>query len=444
MSCLEIEPDKDTPEWSILTDNRDFKAVPSWDPVDRAVNDELISESFLLEQKFLKYRSFVMRALATAVYISEDIHPSRLAASNILTTNEKIKSTTTSSSNDISTRNLNDSERAALLYPVMETLIEGLTKHHEEVKKDSANLAASCKLAFGPDTPRLALYINFSHVDLLINLLEFTLNVYKLVTTKEHLEQEKIKPILETLSKNSTCLFKDIVSSVKEFVNTHKSQLYQRYQKLESLINATETASFAAILCGVCQVLLTSGYKFLPQIEPNNSANDNSSAGKQSSIKGSKKKGNKNASTSNNDFRKDLQPYYFVFNELVENFSISISSLLSTVEEFEKVVADDKLNLLQSKFSSVNIESGDNGKIRQTIEKNNLINNDSQEVSKNDTNDIVKSSYETLDSVQSDIIKQMESSFGVSFLQIKTVIQNKQNYFSYLKCDTGPISQVKK
>ena len=46
--------------------------------------------------------------------------------------------------------------------------------------------------------------------------------------------------------------------------------------------------------------------------------------------------------------------------------------------------------------------------------------------------------------VKSDIVKQMESSFGVSFLQIKTVIQNKQNYFSYLKCDTGPISQIKK
>merc|ERR1711902_182550 len=102
------------------------------------------------------------------------------------------------------------------------------------------------------------------------------------------------------------------------------------------------------------------------------------------SIKGSKKKGNKNAAISNNDFRKDLQPYYFVFNELVENFSISISSLLSTVEEFEKVVAEDKLNILQSKFSSVNIESGDNGKIQQTFEKNNLINNESQEVSKND------------------------------------------------------------
>ena len=83
MSCLEIDPEKDAPEWSVLTDNRDFKAMPSWDPIDRAVNDELISESFLLDQKFLKFRSLTMRALATAVYISEDIHPSRIAATNV-------------------------------------------------------------------------------------------------------------------------------------------------------------------------------------------------------------------------------------------------------------------------------------------------------------------------------------------------------------------------
>ena len=50
MSCLEIDPDKDVPEWSVLTDNRDFKALPSWDPIDRAVNDDLISENE--EKKF--------------------------------------------------------------------------------------------------------------------------------------------------------------------------------------------------------------------------------------------------------------------------------------------------------------------------------------------------------------------------------------------------------
>jgi N-terminal acetyltransferase B complex non-catalytic subunit len=114
MSCLEIDPEKDAPEWSVLTDNRDFKAIPSWDPIDRAVNDDLISESYLLEQKFLKFRSLTMRALATAVYISEDIHPSRIAASNVAS---KCKTT---GEQDVVPEKLNDSDRASLLCPVLE------------------------------------------------------------------------------------------------------------------------------------------------------------------------------------------------------------------------------------------------------------------------------------------------------------------------------------
>ena len=41
-----------------------------------------------------------------------------------------------------------------------------------------------------------------------------------------------------------------------------------------------------------------------------------------------------------------------------------------------------------------------------------------------------------LNNVLVDILKQLENSYKISFLQIKTVIKNKQNYFSYLKCDT--------
>lgn len=311
---------------------------------------------------------------------------------------------------------------------------------------DTANFDVSSQLAFGPDAPRLALYVKFLHVDLFIDLLKITSNVYKMVTTKDPTEQEKLKELFDTLSMNVTLQFKDIVSRLKEFVNTHKNRLYQRYEKLEAIVNATESASFAAILFGVCQVLLKSGSKYLLQCEQNNSANDNSSAGKQSSTKGNKKKGNKNTSISTTEFRKDLSSLYSPFNEMIENFSQSISSLLSVVEDFEKTVAQDQLNVLQNKLSSFRIESGqNNGKIQNCSDKDNLI-SDRQEISKdgmkNDPS--IKQDSETLDSVQSDLVKQMESSFGVSFLQIKTVIQNKQNYFSYLKCDTGPISQVKK
>ena len=128
MSCLEIEPDKDKPDWSMLTDNRDFKAVPSWDPVDRAVNDDMISESFLLEQKYLKYRIFAMKSLATAVYMSEDIHPSRLAASNIAMKKENV-SNANNTANDVVTQTFSDSERSSLLFHIIG--IDWKTQHKQ-------------------------------------------------------------------------------------------------------------------------------------------------------------------------------------------------------------------------------------------------------------------------------------------------------------------------
>ena len=445
MSCLEIDPDKDVPEWSALTDNRDFKAVPSWDPIDRAVNDELISESFMLEQKFLKYRSLAMRALATAVYISEDIHPSRLAALNIAKKDNITSSNSTG--NDTIAENISDAERGSLLGPVLERLIDSLVDHHQEVKRDSVNFHGSNNLAFGPDTPRLTLYVNSFHIDLLVELLRLTLNIYKLATKKQPLELDKSKEQLETLSKNATSRFKDIVGNLEEFLNTHKHLLYKRNDKLESIINATESASFAAILCGVCHVLLKSGNKFVIQDNQNNT-NSNSIQGKQLSNKKEKKKGGKNVLPSAADSRKDLNEYYPIFNEMIENITSSISSLLSLVEDFEKVVAQDQVNVLQCQFSSFKLENDhENGKIQKSSEQT-LIDTNSQNDTKKEVMDTnIKTdlkSWETLGSIQSDIHKQMESSYEVSFLQIKTVIQNKQNYFNCLKCDIGLASQVKK
>ena len=444
MSCLEIEPDKDKPDWSMLTDNRDFKAVPSWDPVDRAVNDDMISESFLLEQKYLKYRSFAMKSLATAVYMSEDIHPSRLAASNIAMKKENVVSNANNTANDVVTQTFSDSERSSLLFPVLESLIESLESHHQEVNKDLVNVDVLNKLAFGPDTARLALYAKSSHVDLLVDLSKLTLNVYKLVTKKDPLEQEKIKQLFESLSKNAASKFKSIVSDLEDFLNQNQDRLYQRCDKFESIINAAESASFAAILCGVCQAFLKSGNKFLLQSMQNNLVKDSQSVGKQSSSKGNKKKGSKDTAASTTDSRKDLHEFLPVFNEMIESFSVNISSLVALVENFEKAVAKDQLNALQNKFSSFKL-ANENEIIDNRTDNESAIKTNSQEgVHNKITNLNDNHNGESLDSIQSDILKQMESSYGISFLQIKTVIQNKQNYFSLLKCDISSTSQVKK
>ena len=50
----------------------------SFDCPEKAVTDELISESFVQEQKYLRFRSLTLRSLVAAVAITDDvIRPSR-------------------------------------------------------------------------------------------------------------------------------------------------------------------------------------------------------------------------------------------------------------------------------------------------------------------------------------------------------------------------------
>ena len=442
MSCLEIDIDKDAPEWSALTDNRDFKAIPSWDPIDRAVNDELVSESFLLDQKFLKYRSLIMRALATAVYISEDIHPSRTAAFNL---SSKKKSTDTNNTINIIPSIFSDSERAFLLSPVLESLIEVLVQHQKEVHDDGSDFNVSNKCAFGPDTSRLTLYSKSSHIDILVTLLKLTNNVYKLVSTKDTKEQEGIKGVLSTLTETAMKKFQTMVTDTTEFLNNHETKFFQRHEKLEFIVNATESSCFAAILCGVCQVLLKSGNKFLLPNSANvdNICNSSHNSGKVSTGKASKKKGNKNSSITSIEFRKDLVDTYVVFNEMVSKLGECISSLLGLVEKFENIVASDELSALQTQFSTLGLtnntevakKSNHCEKTSDKLSQNHaLVNNKMTDEAEVYVNDLQQNT--PLNNVLVDIQKQLENSYKISFLQIKTVIKNKQNYFSYLKCDT--------
>ena len=47
----------------------------SFDCPEKAVTDELISESFVQEQKYLRFRSLTLRSLVAAVAITEDVIP---------------------------------------------------------------------------------------------------------------------------------------------------------------------------------------------------------------------------------------------------------------------------------------------------------------------------------------------------------------------------------
>ena len=510
MSCLEIDPEKDAPDWSVLVDNRDYKAVPSWDPTDRAVNDDVISESFLLDQKFLKFRSLTLRALATAVYMSEDIHPSRISAS-IVAKNNACKLNLTNNFNNASAQAISDSERASLLSPILETIIDDLIQHQKVVDQDRVDISVSNNSILGPDKSRLSVYMNNVHVDLLVTLLKLTLNVYKIVSTKDQTEQSGANQLLASLSKQATFIFKKMLTTVAEFVNTQGNRLFQRCEKLESIINVIESSSFAAILCGVCNVLLKSGNKFVntPKHENQGSVqNSPANSGKVINIstnKGGKKKGAKTSSGTSVEIRRDLLDFTYIFNEVIDSFTTTIRSLLQLVEDFEKVVALDQLSIPveKIKFSELTLgETGEDRGISQSeiqpdmsclnhntedsskmTDQHPTKSRDSVQLEKCDKDIPTKSNQEKvtkaatemtasqrkkdislleeacpnlkenvqiqhltklLDSIQLDILKQMESSYGISFLQIKTVVQNKQNYFNFLKCDIGSNAQMNK
>ena len=454
MSCLEIDPNKDVIEWTELTDNRDYKAIPSWEPSDRAVTDDLISESFISEQKFLKFRSLTARALAAAVYISEDIHPSRAAAINMseckrneengteVASGCRLPGTNTSSVN----KNviLSDSERANLISPVLKKLICSLEEHINEVvsavageKIDSSSPMVFNKSISGPDTSRLFLYMRNKHNDLLIIMLKLTLAVYKMASTVDLEEKDTATKIATELSNQAGEQFKLMVGNLANLINCNsqeEAKICERSDKLESIVNVTESSSFAAILCGVCQVLLKSGNKFVSDQNkmPNNIKNDARVSNHKGATKSGKKKGGKGGTSSvsstgssTEGIKKGLFGFCYVFNELLLNFQSGLTSLLSSVKDFENMISLDQLSVLQTKFSTLSLHRLGQG---ESVISDKGMNALGDRETKNDS---------LLDEVQLDILKQMESSYGISFLQIKTVVQNKLNYFSVLKCDTS-------
>ncbi len=107
------EVDKEKINWSGLTDNRDFTVLPSWDPSDRSVTDDLVSESFIQEQKFLKFRLTTLRAITAAVYLTEDICPDKRSSSTV---HENGESNATSA----------EERRAKLYVPVLQELADSL------------------------------------------------------------------------------------------------------------------------------------------------------------------------------------------------------------------------------------------------------------------------------------------------------------------------------
>jgi len=347
MSYLEIDPDRDETQWNSLTDNRDFKTMTSWEPPDRQVTDETISDNFILEQRGIKLRQLILRCLATAVYLSEDIFPSREVS--------------------------NGGAPGFHLSASMARLTEQLGQHWRDCQAAFHDWSPPPNTPQQPNPPKVISYCRTRQLNVLLDLLELVLlvnNINKGVGEKTDLEKEATK-VMESAASHLQFTLDIVENDIKSGKSDSNCELINRFRHLESIIWTLESASFAAILCGVTQCI----------IRP---------AGATKGKKG-KKKG-----------AREVQPKFSClvdrYNDMLAELEKGLNKLGQLVKDFEDAVSLDEMVVVQSQFSAMNMDSEQEEEVTQRR-----------------------------------IGKNLSESYRISFLQIKTILENKLNYVSFLK-----------
>jgi len=224
LTAYQIDPEKDEIPWVELIDNRDFKVMVSWDPQEKCgVTDDLISESFMQDQKFLKYRSLILRCVAACMFLAEDIHPT--------------KSNNQKQSNDNITENGNGNS----MEKVLSNLTEKLQSHHSEVIQNETNYKTLESPIQGPDRSRLTLFIGGDYCSLLLELFRAVL--------------EAQKPGGESVNCLSKA-FELFCQMTQHIIKSTSQSLKKREEFFEKLVSIIECGNIFAIVCGACQRLI--------------------------------------------------------------------------------------------------------------------------------------------------------------------------------------------
>ena len=162
----------------------------------RSVTDDLISESFVQDQKFLKYRSLILRSIASSLSL-------------------------VSSHNDSKQMNGSINSGKTLL----ESLINQLEDHHHQVAKDDLSYKPLDSPLQGPDRSRLSLYVDQSKV--ILAMLKGLLGLHCHQNTNE----------LE----NAGQMY---ASSVKKVISKPVSKQLIKEDFLEDILNVIEVIYF--------------------------------------------------------------------------------------------------------------------------------------------------------------------------------------------------------
>lgn len=365
MSYLEIDPDRDETQWNNLTDNRDFKSMSSWEPPDYQVTDETISDNFILEQKGVKLRQLILRCLATAVYLSEDIFPSR-----------EVENAVCSNGNSDS----GPGSHLAASMARLTGLLQGQWKDCEEACEE---WVPPPNTPHQPVTPRVIAYHRTKQMEIVIDLLQLIV-VINGINKKEvgaKCENDAAK-FMEIISVHLQATLDIVEGDIASGRSDSNSELIHRLRHLESIVITAEFVSFAAILCGVVQAM----------VRPAGNA-------------GKSKKGKKKSAG-----RREVQPWFVglveKYNGMLKSLETTFNKLTEILTDFETQVSKDEITLLQNRFSDLDIVSDEENKGNSNLE---------------------------LEVGQLEIGKMMAESYRSSVLQIKTIVQNKLNYISFLK-----------
>ena len=169
------------------------------------------------DQRYLKYRSFMLRICACALYLSEDIFPPREFNGN--TENGE---------------NNGAASKSDMLTSMLKNLLEKLITTHDAVIKNEANYKTLENCINGPDRSRLTFFVMGQHVELLILLVKGVLEAQ--MWNQGGNMKEFVEKASSLFAKMSESIMKSCqIDSVESIVN--------REEHFERLVNLLEVCN---------------------------------------------------------------------------------------------------------------------------------------------------------------------------------------------------------
>eukprot|EP00090_Calanus_glacialis_P026356 TRINITY_DN4142_c0_g1_i1.p1 TRINITY_DN4142_c0_g1~~TRINITY_DN4142_c0_g1_i1.p1 ORF type:complete len:932 (-),score=392.23 TRINITY_DN4142_c0_g1_i1:208-3003(-) len=231
VSYLELaDEDKDSKDWDKRKDNRDMNTMASWDPSALGLTKEMVDTSFQTELLYSRTRQLLLKTIASAVYLSEDMVP--IKETNSSTTNGEVPSSTSLATN-------------------LSNLTSSLQSHWSTCCQVSTATTPPARHAQpkAPSTPSLSSYSQSGQVATMLDMLGVASRIHQVQVDTQ------TKELMGECSKHLVLGLEALASKI----DTSSSKLLERGEILEQVVWLLESVGLSAILCGVVLSLIRGG-----------------------------------------------------------------------------------------------------------------------------------------------------------------------------------------